>query len=346
MTETKHRYDIDLCRAIACLMAIGTHIPEICPADTLTPFVYDLRLCFSYLCRAVNPLFFMITGCLYLGKESADLNKTVKKAGKLLLMFLIWSALYLIRSQLLFHTYHSFNEFYTVLFAGHYHLWFLTALASAYFFLPLLHGAVHGQKVSLKYILVLFTALAIVKYNAEMFIPQNWRGPFTMFTTDVVPTLVYMVFGYWLSRREITGKHIAVLGIITLLTLPLSVWLTENFTSVFPDLVSGIILPPSYMSFLGAAFTFALCMYMVQRGKKPGTLMMQLSSLSLGIYLIHPFVIDEIKRLEYIGAVPALFTENLQFLRLPFAFVITAILSFALSFVLKKIPVLKKLITI
>ena len=346
MTEAKHRYDIDLCRAIACLLAIGTHIPEICPADQLTPFVSDLRLCFAYLCRAVNPLFFMITGCLYLSREKTDIRKTAKKAGKLLLMFLVWSALYIVRSQFFFQTYHSFNEFYSTLFTGHYHLWFLTALASAYFFLPLLHSAIHGEKVSLTYMLVLFTGLAIVKYNAEMFIPELWRGPFTMFTTDVVPTLVYMLFGYWLSKRKITGKALTLLGFLTALILPVSVWLTNNYSSLFPDLPSGIILPPSYMSLLGAAFIFALCMFIEQKGKMPGKLMTQLSSLSLGIYLIHPLVIDEIKRLEYIGAIPALFTERLQFLRLPFVFVLTAVVSFALSFVIKKIPVLKKLIVL
>ena len=346
MAETKHRYDIDLARAIACLLAVGTHIPDICPAEQLTPFVYDLRLCFSYLCRAVNPLFFMISGCLYLSREKADVAKTVKKAGKLLLLFLVWSALYLLRSQFLFRTYHSFNEFYTALFTGHYHLWFLTALASATFFLPLLHAAIHGEKVSLRYMLLLFLALAVVKYNAEMFIPKLWRGPLTMFSADVVPTLSYMLFGYWLSRREISGKHLAILGGVTLLSLPLSVWLTENYSSLFPDLPSGIILPPSYMSILGAAFFFALCMYLVQKGKRPGKLMTQLSAMSLGIYLIHPLVIDEIKRLEFIGVLPALFTEKLTFLRLPFAFVLTAAVSFALSFIIKKIPGLRKLISL
>lgn len=346
MTEAKHRYDIDLARAAACLLAIGTHVPDICPAEQLTPFIYDLRLCFAYLCRAVNPLFFMITGCLYLSREKTDTIKAAKKAGKLLLLFLVWSALYIIRSQLLFRTYHSFNEFYNALFTGHYHLWFLTSLASAYFFLPLLHGAVHGEKVSLKYMLILFVSVAFIKYNAEMFVPKLWRGPLTMFSADVVPTLACMFFGYWLSKQKITGKHLAILGGITVLLLPLSVWLTENCASLFPDLPAGIILPSSYMALLGAAFIFALCMFTVQRGKKPGKLMMQLSSLSLGIYLIHPMVIDEIGRLEFIGAVPALFTEEWLSARLPFAFVLTAVLSFVLSFVIKKIPVLKKLITL
>lgn len=346
MAESKHRYDIDLARAIACLLAIGTHIPEICPAEQLTPFVYDLRLCFSYLCRAVNPLFFMISGCLYLAREKADLGKTVKKAGKLLLLFLVWSALYALRSQFLFRTYHSFNGFYTALFTGHYHLWFLTALASAYFFLPLLHAAIHGEKVNIRYMLLLFLALAVVKYNAEMFIPELWRGPLTMFSADVVPTLGYMLFGYWLSGKKITAKLLAILGGLTAVFLPLSVWLTENYSAVFPDLPSGIILPPSYMSMMGAAFFFALCMYLVQNGKMPGKFMMQLSAMSLGIYLIHPLVIDEIKRLEYIGVFPALFTENLTFLRLPFVFVLTAAVSFALSCILKKIPGLKRLVVL
>lgn len=344
MTETKHRYDIDMCRAVACLLAIGTHIPDICPAESLTPFVYDLRLCSSYLCRAVNPLFFMITGCLYLGKENAAIGKTVKKAGRLLLLFLVWSALYMMRSQLLFHTYSSFGEFYSTLFAGYYHLWFLTAIASAYFFLPILHAAIHGVKLNLKYMLTVFIAFAIVKYNAEMFIPELWRGPLTMFSADVVPTLVYMLYGYWLSKRSFSGKHIILLGIASVLVLLLSVWITENFGSVFPDLVSGIILPPSYAAFICATFIFALCTYLAGKGRRPGWITMQLSSLSLGIYLVHPFVIDEIHRLEFMEIIPSLFTEKMQALRYPFIFLITALLSAALSFVLRKIPILKKLV--
>jgi surface polysaccharide O-acyltransferase-like enzyme len=344
MPASKHRYDIDLCRAIACLMAIATHIPDICSADGLSPFVTDLRSGFIYFCRAVIPIFYMVTGSLYLGKETADVKKTVKKAFKLLLMFLVWSALYIARSQYLFHTYHTFNEFYAALFTGHYHLWFLTALASAYFFLPLLHGAIHGVKVSLRYIIILFVSLAIVKYNAEIFIPEIWRGPLTMFSANVVPILVYMPYGYYLSKREITGKFTALLGALTLFTIPFSVRLINRYGSVISDLTAATMLPQSLMLFVCSSFAFALCRYIASKTTKPNGFVMLLSGLSLGIYLVHPFVIDEIYRLEYIGAIPALFTENLQYLRYPFIFVVTVVLSFALAFILKKIPVLNKLV--
>ena len=343
MTATKHRYDIDLCRAFACLMAIATHIPDICPTDRLSPFAADLRSCFIFFCRAVIPVFYMITGSLYLSKEKADVKKTVRKAGTLLLLFLVWSALYIVRSQIFFHTYHTFNEFYNALFTGHYHLWFLTALASAYFFLPLLHGAIHGVKVSFKYIIILFFGLAIVKYNAEMFVPYIWRGPLTMFSADVVPILVYMPYGYWLSQRDIKGKHVAILGVLTVAVLILSLWLIKRFGSVLPDLTTGTMLPPSIMLFICSTFVFVLCGYISKNSEKPNGFFMRLSGMSLGIYLIHPFVIDELYRLEYIGTVPALFTENMQYLRYPFILVVTAAVSFVLSSILKKIPVLKKL---
>ncbi len=344
MPASKHRYDIDLCRAIACLMAIATHIPDICSADGLSPFVTDLRSGFIYFCRAVIPIFYMVTGSLYLGKETADVKKTVKKAFKLLLMFLVWSALYIARSQYLFHTYHTFNEFYAALFTGHYHLWFLTALASAYFFLPLLHGAIHGVKVSLRYIIILFVSLAIVKYNAEIFVPEIWRGPLTMFSANVVPILVYMPYGYYLSKREITGKFTAVLGAVTFFTIPFSVWLLKRYDSVISDLTAATMLPQSLMLFVCSSFAFVLCRYIALKSSKPNGFAMLLSGLSLGIYLVHPFVIDEIYRLEYIGAIPALFTENMQYLRYPFIFIVTVALSFALAFILKKIPVLNRLV--
>ena len=344
MSASKHRYDIDLCRAIACLMAIALHIPDICSADGLSPVVTNLRSGFIYFCRAVNPIFYKITGSLYLDRETADVKKTVKKAFKLLLMFLVWSALYIVRSQYLFQTYHTFNEFYASLFTGHYHLWFLTALASAYFFLPLLHGAIHGVRVSLKYIIILFVSLAIVKYNAEIFIPEIWQGPLTMFSANVVPILVYMPCGYYLSKRPVTGKLVAVLGAITLFTLTFSVRLINRYGSVIPDLTGAIILPQSLMVFVCSGFAFALCRYIALKSSKPNRFVMLLSGLSLGIYLVHPFVIDEIYRLEYIGVIPALFTESMQYLRYPFIFVVTVILSFALAFILKKIPVLNKLV--
>lgn len=344
MQSSKHRYDIDLCRAIACLMAIAVHVPDICPIDALSPFAADLRSCFIYFSRAVIPIFYMVTGSLYLDRETADVKKAVKKAFTLLLLFLVWSALYIARSQFLFNTYHTFNEFYAALFTGHYHLWFLTALASAYLFLPLLHGAIHGVKVSLRYILILFISLAIVKYNAEIFIPSIWRGPLTMFSSDVLPILVYMPYGYYLSKREINGRHTAILGGLTLLVLPFSVWLIKRYDSVFPNLTSGAMLPPSLMIFVSSTFVFVLCRYIASKSANPNRVAALLSGLSLGIYLIHPFVIDEIYRLEYIGALPAMFTENMQYLRYPFIFVVTAVLSAALSFVLKKIPVLNKLV--
>ena len=98
------------------------------------------------------------------------------------------------------------------------------------------------------------------------------------------------------------------------------------------------------MLFVCSSFVFVLCRYIAGKSAKPNGFIMQLSGLSLGIYLIHPFVIDEIYRLEYIGALPALFTESMQYLRYPFIFIVTAALSFVLSYILKKIPVLKKLV--
>ena len=327
-------------------MVISTHIPDICSNAGLSPTADFVRSSYIYICRATIPIFYMITGTLYLGREDAPLGKTVNKALRMLGLFLLWSALYIVREQISFHTYHSFNEFYCALFRGHYHLWFLTAFASAYLFLPVLHSALHGKKLPLRYILTLLLVTEIVKYNAEMFVPERWRGPLTMITGDTAPVLIYMVYGYFLSGHSFTGKQVALLTLLEAITIPASVYLTKHYAALFPNLTSGTMLPQSLMNFMTASFVFAAAKYYAEKTDATFIFLRKLSAVSMGVYLIHPFFIDEIRRLEAIGRIPALFTENLQVLRYPYIFAVITPVSFAASFVVSKIPFLKKLITV
>ena len=338
----KRRYDIDLCRLIACIMVIGMHAPIVCP--TLSGGASAIRTWFSYFTRAGVPLFYMLTGALYLGRENADLRKTVRKALTFYLLFVIWSALYLIREQFFFRTYHSFNEFYCALFAGHYHLWFLTSIGSAYLFLPLLHGAINGKKVSLRYIVGLFVLFATVKFNAQMFIPERWLGPFTMLSDDIVPILVFMPLGYLLSKRHFGASHVALLAIADIAAVIAAIFLTDRYSDALPNLMGGTMLPQSLMNLVTVTFVFALCSFISDRKPQGSAFIRSLASLSFGVYLIHPLILDEIGRLEAVGFLHPLFLSELPFLRFPFILTVTAVLSFLLSCVIGRIPVIKKLI--
>ena len=346
MAATKRKYYLDLCRIIACLMVISTHIPDICLSADLSPTADFVRSSYIYFCRATISIFYMITGTLYLGREDAPPQKAVKKALRMLGLFLLWSALYIVREQISFRTYHSFNEFYCALFRGHYHLWFLTAFSSAYLFLPLVHSALHGKKLPLRYILTLFLAMEIVKYNAEMIVPERWRGALTMFSGDTAPVLVYMVYGYFLSKRNFTGKQVALLALLEAIAIPASVYATNHYAALFPNLPGGTMLPQSLMNFITASFVFVSAKYFTEKKNAAFPFIQKLSAVSMGVYLIHPFFIDEIRRLEVIGRIPALFTESWQVFRYPYILAVITLVSFAASFVVSKIPVLKKIITV
>ena len=170
------RYELDLCRILACLMVVMIHLSgsgwHIDPASGAWR-VYNLV---HTAVRAGIPLFFMISGALFLEREELDLGRLVRRnLVRLLAVYLCWDLLYELVTQAVSAPYHSVGEFLAGMTYGHYHLWFLPAMLTIYLVLPILHGALHGRAVSIPFLLAVF-GLIFLK-GTLLLLPDPPPGP-------------------------------------------------------------------------------------------------------------------------------------------------------------------------
>ena len=87
------RTELDLCRLTACIMVLFIHtsaaLYHICPLDA-SAFV-PLSL-ISTMMRGGVPVFFMLTGALFLNRETLNLRRFLKThVLRLILLFAFWS---------------------------------------------------------------------------------------------------------------------------------------------------------------------------------------------------------------------------------------------------------------
>ena len=61
-------------------------------------------------------------------------------------LFLLWSPLYAVGSRVASGSFGSAYDFFYSVMAGHYHMWFISAMVTCCLFIPILHAAIHGAK--------------------------------------------------------------------------------------------------------------------------------------------------------------------------------------------------------
>lgn len=101
---------------------------------------------FNFLSSSVTagvPVFFMISGTLFLGKSCFHTQKfLIKHTLRLTLIYIVWSIIYELIDQYVSRCHLSINQFFSEVVSGHYHLWFLPAMVMVYLFIPIVYSAI------------------------------------------------------------------------------------------------------------------------------------------------------------------------------------------------------------
>ena len=215
------RTELDLCRLTACIMVLFIHtsaaLYHICPLDA-SAFV-PLSL-ISTMMRGGVPVFFMLTGALFLNRETLNLRRFLKThVLRLILLFAFWSLVYALGSRLVARDFGDWYQFFFDLAKGHYHLWFLTAMALCCLFLPVAHAAIHKGQLKGEYLLFLFFGVSILCANCNL-TPDTALilNRITLdFSLDYLPYLGYGVWGWWLSRQRFGRQWLFIAPAVFLL---------------------------------------------------------------------------------------------------------------------------------
>ena len=360
--EARKKVYIELIRVLAFVLVMYNHLPGYTMymyTKGVKQFVY---MYISMITRINVPLFFMISGSLLLARKE-EMGTVIRKRvpRQILVMLLFELALYLcygLHANLRGETY--------ALTAGHFlrgalagnldgmgSYWYMYAYLAFLLLLPFMQRAADGiKKEEIAVLFVLRLALFALLPVLNLLLHLNGAEPFRTAGKFELPLVTISAFffpliGYYLDRcvdiEKISGKKLAGLagaataGILlsclcTLMEGKADGQLTQNFVRM-TDAVS-------------AAAAFIIIKYIMVVRKpflsegRSGSLICFVGSLTFGIYLLNPFL-----KLFFYQSYKA---AAKVYLRGPILSVIWVLISMcaggAITFLLKKIPGIRKLI--
>ncbi|MDO4990637.1 MAG: acyltransferase family protein [Eubacteriales bacterium] len=336
------RTELDLCRITACQAVILSHAAadgfHMVPIESGRFWVLCLV---STVVRASIPQFFMISGTLLLGRETMDPWRTLKKrTGHLVVLFYVWSLAYaLLRAAT--GAFGSFYDFAYAVVIGHYHLWFLPAMTVVYLFMPPVHAAIHGNKMDPRYLLFLFFFLGIFLTNCNLTpdaMPILYR--FTLnFGLDYLPHLGYAVWGWWLARRQMPRRTLWLAPLVFVLTLLLTTqancWYSAYKETADGWLFNFFSLPNFVMGTAGFCFFLALR----DRSFPHAGTVAAISDCTLGVYLLHPMLLNMFKRLGLVIRPEHVLGDT------ALRYVLLVAAAFPAAWLLRRIPGIRRLLS-
>lgn len=341
MTTNRKLY-IDYLRVIAVIGVVILHVSGTCRVGNVKSVQWQVSNIVDSMVRWQVPVFVMISGALMLGR-----NLTIKRiikcnVWKIYRVLLCWSIIYAVFIRI-----NGATLMWSIRKAiiGPTHLWFLWMIMGLYIIVPFLDEIVKRDDLLKLFVVIAFISSFLMSDIVRLLPYVNEKiGELIneIYTTInfnfAVGYVGYFVTGYYLDKVEISKKYriiIYILGILGLLTTIVgsslsSLALNDSTEMFFENMGINIY-------FMSMA-VFVSIKYSVKEGKESRTLTL-LCKCSLGIYLVHELIIDElVKYIQYD-------CENMNIIvYLLIISVVTFLISFTISLILNKIPVIRKMV--
>jgi surface polysaccharide O-acyltransferase-like enzyme len=296
-----HYFELDVLRVFAVFMVVVVHVSA--------PIVYsfgDVPIAawmsanfYDSLSRMSVPLFFLASGYLILGRPATTSEFYRKRLMKIVVPLMAWSTLYFLwmHKEYFSSPYTIFEAIFSILKAVYlgpvvFHLWFLYVLIGIYLVAPIMRIYVHSSKNN---DLIYFIFLWLLTGPFLSLFGKIVGPPSELAEIPVVSGFIgYFVLGYALRRLDFSRKTIWFVGflvaslIVTFLGTYYLSWRSDQFNEYLYDYLSLNVVVMSASAFvLILNWTWA---------KKPRSLFQTLSSLSFGIYLIHIFILEVLRK--------------------------------------------------
>jgi surface polysaccharide O-acyltransferase-like enzyme len=248
------------------------------------------------------PNFFMISGTLFLEKDLSFgimLNKYIKN---IYIKLLFWSFFYSLREKIIHKN--NYKKTFLIFLKGHYHLWFLFRICGLYLITPFLKQ-ITKKEILFKIFLVLHilfcllfpNLLTILFYNSKDYY-YALNGIISKFGVNsfLNSNQMYYIFGFYLNRINIKPLFrlmIYILGIFgAIFTFQMTYYISLK-KKIKITLNSDFYINIFFAS-TGIFIFFKYNFDNLKYKKNIKEFIQKLGRLTLGIYIIHPFVIEEL----------------------------------------------------
>jgi len=327
MTVKKERiFYYDFLRAFAIIAVLICHV-DVFFGPLNTPFEVISQLAFHDLGRIGVPIFLMISGALLLNREY-DLGDFLKRRfTRIIYPFIFW--IILIIAQLYYLKYNHTAMWNT--FIGNPSItWYFWTLIGIYLFIPVINTFI--EKYGLKgceYFLAIWFATIIMKtFSSYPLFPD--------FNLDCFASYVgYPVLGYYLNNKEfrLSDVKMCVLGFVVLI-ISWAVFVyfdyrNMSYISLIYQNVPIVLMGAGMYVFI--KYLDNITSFKHIKNNMIGRIIVSISLCSYGMYFSHAIVLRILENYNY--------HSNLLF---PVMFVSLIVLSWALPYIVSKIPYLKK----
>ena len=335
-------YYFDLLRIISAFSVILIHVSA--------EYYYNIKIenkkwkiAFYYngISRFGVPMFFMISGALFLGRN-ISLNIIIfKYILRLSICLIIWSFIYAIYNIKLSRN--NIEKIFLKFISGHFHFWYLYSTIQLYILTPFLKEIIKSNLLeNLIKISFLFTFLIPNLDKLKIYLPRILSEISALFYSKLnfekfKGNIFYFMLGYYLKKKKrIVSKNqnlIYFMGILgffftTIILYNLCFKKKEKLLLFFrPENLNILFYSISIFVLFKEKFNnLSLNIKIVSK---------KISNYTFGIYLIHPLIIEKILKNFYFSYFR---------LFIPLKTLIVFILSLLFSIVLKHLPFLGKYI--
>ena len=336
----------EVIRIVAMLMVIMVHVSSfIFWEPNITPRTFMYLNIIDSMSRIGVGLFIMLSGALLLDENrKSDRHTMMKRIKRILIVLFSWSLFYAtyykIYSPLKYSGTIVLKDFFELFIFGYYHMWYLYMLIGLYLVTPILRAFVKTENKDIVLwfiILAMFFEGVVPTFNQLFHIEILKRLSDSLMMNFVTGFVLYYVLGWYVTHIRINGKQRKILYLLgaagLLFTITATYIITDPKTVVnetfYRNTGINIIL------YALGTFVFLNHTFRNIENKTAVKFITVLSSLSLGVYMIHAFIVEKVHVLHL--------SKRIVFL-LPANFLLTAVISIAIVYIISKIPLLRKTI--
>lgn len=348
MTKSNRIVYMDVLRVIACFSVIMIHSSAYYVVKDIGSFNFWVGNIFDGLARIGVPLFVMISGALMLDKNyQFSTQKIIKHIIRMIVFFVFWSALYcifnIVGSIIIEHESIDITKIIVSLIKGHYHLWFVYLIIGLYLIVPLLRLWVNDtNKKYVEYFIILSIIFTYI-IPQIISIGSNYSNLFEHINDIIERKLslkyvggftTYFILGWYINNYELKNKRIIyILGLFGVLITIMGTYILSNTTGKALQMYGNLYINVLFQ-------TVAVFVIIKDKFKNMHTnnIINSISKYSLGIYAIHALIVTIMYRI--------IEKVNIDFalINIPVVFIVSFVFAYLISFILSKIPVLKKVV--
>lgn len=356
-TYKKKRLDIECMRILAAFFVIFNHTEGfyLYAYHDVHSIQYWFYLFISIFCKFSVPLFFMISGALMLNRASEPLKKLWShRILHMCCVLIVWSFFYYMilvyKGNEIFNIRHFLTQLYDINWNGSY--WYLYAYIPLLVSLPLLQNI--AQNLSNKNFIYLFVVYAIYNMCLPSIQYLLWNGRHDLNGNAVLHWISYNIFifplaGYFFEHRvkEFWNKRkVLFLWGINIGVILLSCYLTyfKAKTSQGDDIMYSQTFHNTFVLVNGIAL-FVTLQYINSHTNlflKMEKVICSLGQCAFGIYLLHIFIKDELGLTKWMEDMLQGKISNMLYAFLHCGAIF--ICGYAITFIIKKIPFLRRLV--